>query len=389
VELGAEFIHGKPPQIWDLARQLGIEPTELVGENWCFVEGQLRSCDFFEQVDEILGKIDTSAPDESFLSFLERCCPGRDQEMAKSWATGYISGFHGADPARISLHSVASASKADEEIEAERAFRLPQGYQTLIKHFGDSLASAHVEISLNTVVQEVRCSRGRVNVTAQKLNQRAEYRASRVLITLPLPVLQAKSEPGSVCFVPALPAAKQNALARLAMGKVVRLVLRFRTRFWDDMCAPRSSKSFASLRFLFSREEWFPTWWTTLPDKLPLLVAWAPFQEAERLSGQSQAFVAERALRALARVFRVDLHQLESLLEKVYWHDWEQDPFSRGAYSYVMVGGDSAQRDLGAPVDGTLFFAGEATDVTGHNGTVHGALASADRAVREILAAMK
>jgi monoamine oxidase len=36
-------------------------------------------------------------------------------------------------------------------------------------------------------------------------------------------------------------------------------------------------------------------------------------------------------------------------------------------------------------VDDTLFFAGEATDVTGNNGTVHGAIASGKRAAQEIL----
>jgi uncharacterized protein with NAD-binding domain and iron-sulfur cluster len=34
-----------------------------------------------------------------------------------------------------------------------------------------------------------------------------------------------------------------------------------------------------------------------------------------------------------------------------------------------------------------LFFAGEATDCEGHNGTVHGAIASGKRAAQEILAA--
>jgi hypothetical protein len=43
------------------------------------------------------------------------------------------------------------------------------------------------------------------------------------------------------------------------------------------------------------------------------------------------------------------------------------------------------QHDLGVPVEGTLFFAGEATDVNGHNGTVHGALSSAARVAGEIL----
>ena len=46
---------------------------------------------------------------------------------------------------------------------------------------------------------------------------------------------------------------------------------------------------------------------------------------------------------------------------------------------------DGAQQALGAPVANVLFFAGEATDISGHNGTVHGAIASGYRAAEEIL----
>jgi monoamine oxidase len=73
------------------------------------------------------------------------------------------------------------------------------------------------------------------------------------------------------------------------------------------------------------------------------------------------------------------------LLAHAYWHDWQSNPFSRGAYSYVRAGGDNAQQVLADPVDNTLFFAGEATDISGHNGTVHGAIASSHRAAKQIL----
>lgn len=122
-----------------------------------------------------------------------------------------------------------------------------------------------------------------------------------------------------------------------------------------------------------------------MPDKLPIITGWAAFFEAQKLSGQSKAFVVERALQTLASLFAIGTREIKSLFEKAYCHDWDKDPFSRGAYSYVKVGGDSAQHDLGAPVENTLFFAGEATDDSGHNGTVHGALASAQRAVQKIL----
>jgi monoamine oxidase len=65
-------------------------------------------------------------------------------------------------------------------------------------------------------------------------------------------------------------------------------------------------------------------------------------------------------------------------------HDWNVDPYARGAYAYLPVNGLAAQQELAAPVENTLFFAGEAMSV-GHIGTVHGALESGQRAAKEIL----
>ena len=82
---------------------------------------------------------------------------------------------------------------------------------------------------------------------------------------------------------------------------------------------------------------------------------------------------------------RVDREFLSHELVDAYFHDWQSDPFSRGAYSYGAVGSDGANAALAHSLEDTLFFAGEATDATGHNGTVHAALASADRVTKEIL----
>jgi monoamine oxidase len=70
---------------------------------------------------------------------------------------------------------------------------------------------------------------------------------------------------------------------------------------------------------------------------------------------------------------------------RAYAHDWQLDPFARGAYSYVLVGGEAAREALAAPVDGMIWFAGEAT-AAGEGGTVAGALQTGMRAAREILA---
>jgi monoamine oxidase len=109
------------------------------------------------------------------------------------------------------------------------------------------------------------------------------------------------------------------------------------------------------------------------------------FRCAERLSSKSRDFVIDQCLRTLAALLHIGSEQIAQLLDAAYFHDWQSDPFSRGAYSYGAVGSDGAQQTLATPVENTLFFAGEATDTTGLNGTVHGAIASGRRAAREIL----
>src|SRR5512141_2615868 len=47
IELGAEFIHGKPPEVWKLLEESGTKITEVDGDNWCVEQQELRPCDFF------------------------------------------------------------------------------------------------------------------------------------------------------------------------------------------------------------------------------------------------------------------------------------------------------------------------------------------------------
>src|SRR5579864_4590882 len=133
----------------------------------------------------------------------------------------------------------------------------------------------------------------------------------------------------------------------------------------------------------FFPKMWFPTWWTAMPDTFPIITGWAPWQSAERLESESVPVVT-RALQTLGGLLGVGNTEMERFLEIAYFHDWQADPYSRGAYSYVKVGSADAPEGLSRPVKDTLFFAGEAADITGNNGTVHGAIASARRAVIEI-----
>ena len=91
------------------------------------------------------------------------------------------------------------------------------------------------------------------------------------------------------------------------------------------------------------------------------------------------------ALNSLADALGMDVRVLRRHLVRTFTHDWSADPYSRGAYSYPLVGGADAAEVLAKPLGGTLYFAGEATDAEGRNATVHGAVASGRRAAKQVL----
>lgn len=391
IALGAEFIHGKPAEIWQPLEQAGVERVEVEGRKWCVSGGRICPCDFSSQIDSILEQMDDSLPDESFLDFLARCCPNPAndprQEEAKQRVIGYVAGYDAADPAQVGVHWLVQGMRAEEALDGERAFRPKGGYGQLVELFRKQAASHNVVIRTGTVVERINWSPGRVEITANQGGASSAFRATRAVITLPLALLKAPAgETGAVEFTPPLPQQKLDALDRLETGKVMRVVLRFRQRFWEKISpATSQSETLSGLGFLFSQDEWFPTWWTAMPDGLPIITGWAPFPAGEWLSGQERLFVIRRALQSVGTLLGVAPQTLEGWLENAYFHDWQSDPFSRGAYTWGKVGADGAQQALGAPLDDTLFFAGEATDVTGNNGTVHGAIASGHRAAKEIL----
>lgn len=392
IELGAEFIHGKPPEIWDLLKAVHEPIAELEGDSWCSDHDSVYPCNFFGLVEDVLKKMDKSAPDESFLAFLDRCWknPTADpkREEARQRSIAYVSGFNAADPGLVGVHWLVKGMEAEEK-NGDRVFRSELGYEKLIEIFKQQLAQ--VPIELQAIVTAIRWKPGSVEVSGRGAKGEFTIEGRKVLVTVPLAVLQSKAgESGAIEFQPSLPAEKLSALEKLEMGKVIRVVLRFRHRFWDNLQPIEGhGRTLSRMSFLFTKDDWFPTWWTTMPSKLPIITGWAPFQSAERLSNQSEQFVLERALSSLPTVLGVaeDLVKREFL--GGYFHDWQSDPFSRGAYSYGKVGSDGAQQALADPIAGTLFFAGEATDTTGNNGTVHGAMSSGVRAAAQILGVIR
>jgi monoamine oxidase len=199
------------------------------------------------------------------------------------------------------------------------------------------------------------------------------------VITLPVGVLQARpEEPGGIRLRPDPPRIRE-ALDGLAMGSVLRVVFWFRELPWDP----------ERLSFLHLGGGPFNIWWSAYPLRCPLAVAWSGGPPAKPLAGRGRPEIGAAALAALAEQLGLSNRRVKSRVLGTWTHDWDADPHARGAYSYARVGGSQAAKTLARPVEGTLFFAGEATDTEGRTGTVEGALATGLRAARQVETALK
>lgn len=383
VELGAEFVHGKPPETWRYHRPGTIDLYEGDGSNWCSEQGRPGPCNFFEQVSKIMDRLsEHSGPDISFRQFLDEAGPVDD--CTRRHALNYVMGFHAADPCDASIASLARDTVAGEKIEGDRTFRIRQGYGALLDLLQDECERAATRIYLDHVVERIDWSGSVIRVEANHRRGKVEFFADLAIVTLPIGVFRLRpQEAGYIEFTPPL-AEKSRALDTIVSGRVMRISLIFSERIWTDRKLPKRDDP-KDLNFLFSDDPWFPTWWTQAPNPVPLLTGWSPALLSEPFVGQSLDFITDHALQSLSRLLSLSVDHLLQKLVSAYSHDWITDPFSRGAYSYARVGGLESFHELAQPLANKLYFAGEATEFTGHHGTVHGAIASGDRVAEEIL----
>jgi hypothetical protein len=349
--------------------------------------------------------------DVSVEAFLARAAQEVSEE-ARIFARMRVEGFEAADPARASARAIAEDWGGEGAANAGH-FRLQGGYGALLDAIAGALSGSRVELRLRSVVRAVRWKRGAVEVEGIRprdegggMGDEGEgvsrkspllpeegcprsgrgggrnflITARRAIVTLPVGVLQLPSRaPGAVRFTPSLKE-KRSALNGLVSGAVIKAALLFRTPFWEELDRAR----YRGVSFFHSPGAAFPTFWTALPERAPLLIAWAGGPKAARLSGATVPEIVRQAVTSLESIFGAKAG-IEKRLAAFWVHDWQQDPFARGAYTYVAVGGHGARRALAEPLRDTLFFAGEAVDVEGEHTTVAGALQSGSRAARQVL----
>ncbi|HEY7374482.1 MAG TPA: NAD(P)/FAD-dependent oxidoreductase [Polyangia bacterium] len=390
VEAGAEFVHGRPPNLMRAlaaaGARLGLQRPrhqrprrdggDLSGKVWMQAQAVLD-----DLPREDVAVIDVLRRPE----FARRLSPA-----AREMVIGFVEGFNASDVTRVSARGLAEQADATKAEGGDAAHRVRDGYDRLVNHLAAPLARRAGALRLATVVTEVRWrGGGAVELVARGAlgGPPGRVRARAALITLPLGVLQApRAAAGAVRFVPALPRAKRAAIDRLAMGNVVKVVLRLRQPVGTGVLAPLGRE----MSFVHLGRAPVPTWWVPRPFPPTLLVGWVAGRRADAFAARYRDAAARlrAALAGLARAIGASAAALTAAVEDARVFTWADDPFARGAYSWIPVGGIDAPAALGAPIDGRLFFAGEATDTVGDPGTVHGAMTTGARAAAEIIAAL-
>jgi monoamine oxidase len=384
IEMGAEFIHGRPEATFSLVQKAGIAVVERAGSRWFFQHGKIlprARAAILTRIQRAMERAGPPRRDISFQAYIERDLRRRLSPDERTFALRMVEGYDAANPERVSARAIVE-EWTGEGTANDASFRPLGGYGALMGALTRELEGSEVRLQLQSAVRTIRWKRGRVEVEGTFLGKPFRERAARAIVTLPLGVLQlARGAAGAVRFAPALEQKKQ-ALHTLGSGPVARLALRFRTAFWEEVDDCR----YRDAGFFQSADAAFPTFWTALPLRVPLLIAWAGGPRAALMADADTSEKVRRALASL-RAFFGDRVDVESQLEAAWHHDWQSDPYARGAYSWVAVGGSRARKALAAPLANTLYFAGEATDYEGEAGTVAGALQSGVRTARELLKA--
>ena len=357
-EFGAEFIHGDNVATWELVRKLSLSTT--VASLWSgrrvWYDNAVRRADDLTTLHPQIAVLatlenDIMAYDGPDISFSEWLSQRNVTDLVRHIAD--IRYIHSAamTPERASMHALRDDMRATVALGGQD-HHIDSGYAPIITALAE-----HLNIHLETVVRAIHDHDTHCTVVCDH----AELKARRVLVTIPLALLKART----IEFHPELPTDKLHAIDNLDMLGGAKVILKFTERFWPQ-----------DMTFL-SLEDPAPVWWTIAQDA-PYLFGFFTGLRADRLVSHPEPI--EMCLGVLCRAFG---DAPRAYLQHSHIVDWSNDPWSRGAYSSVPVGQQGLRTYLAAP-HGSVHFAGEATALDGQSASVHGALVSGIRAAKEI-----
>jgi monoamine oxidase len=237
-------------------------------------------------------------------------------------------------------------------------WRVRRGYGALMAAYG-----ASCPLALNTQVTLIDHSGKRVRIETSQ----GTLTAGKVIVTVPTNLIADEA----IRFHPALPA-KIEAARGLPLGLADKVMLAL-----DD---PESLPKDGNLRGATMRTEMGS--FHLRPFGRPCIEGFFGGSFAQALEDAGDGALAAEAIDEIVALLGSDFRRK---LKPLIGTRWAHDPFARGSYSHALPGHAGARAVLAAPIDGRLFFAGEATSPNFFS-TAHGARDSGERAAGEVLA---
>ena len=367
-EGGAEFVHGEAPVTRALVREAGLPLLPTGGTRWVARDGTFSQSDsptpHAGEFYQALAELDGDLPVGEFLE--KQFADPKYRELRQS-ITRMVEGYDAADPAR------ASTLALREEWMGRglgQQGRIAGGYGALIDFLERACRERGAAIHFGAALKAVKESGTGI---AACCDGGGRHEADAAILSVPLPLLTEIELP---------PAAREKvaASADIGYGNVIKILLRFRTKWWTRI----GGRDLSDLSFLLSSAA-VPTWWTQRLADHPVLTGWLGGPRTASAAGLSASELVEKGLASLAEIFALPLGDLRRELVASRAINWQNDPFARGAYSYATPRTRQAQQTLAKP-NGPLFFSGEALYAGRDMGTVEAALASGLETVRTVLA---
>jgi monoamine oxidase len=372
IDLGASWIHGiKGNPVTALAQaarahtvttsyesgMLHIDPALIAQGVTDTNEDKMEA--LFERAMRRAAKLDEDVSMQAAIDAYVKSTPLTDAKRAQLdfHLSSHYEQEYGGSTAQMSAQTID-----DNEVFPGDDALFPGGYTQIVRYLAKGL-----DIHLNQPVTRVEWAGAKAVIT---MKDGSSLTADQVLVTVPLGVLKADA----ITFDPPLPQPKTAAIARLGMGLLNKLWLRFDRVFWP--------KTYDWHEYLSPRKgEWAE--WVSLAkvDDTPVLLGFSAADHAQGLEAKSDSEVVAEAMKALRTMFGSSAPDPIA----AQFTRWRSDPYALGSYSFNAVGSSNADREaLAKPEGARLHFAGEALS-TLYPGTVHGALLSGRRAATNLL----
>ena len=370
VETGPEFIHGHLKETIGLLKKYHIPFEPIHGKMYRVQDGKIiENYELADGWDQLLDKMKSIDEDLPLNEFLEKYFPGNKSDILRKAAIRFAEGFDLADTKRASTKALIM----EWEHEESGQFHIPSGYGALVHSAEKEFIDLGGKIYLNHWVKRVDWESGVITLS---VNNHILFHLDKLIVTLPLSLLNQTLFPSeSVVFHPSIDE-KQKAFNQIGFGTVVKLVMIWHSPFWKSLIP--------DAQFIIA-DEFIPTWWIQYPQNIPVLTGWMGGPKAEKYSGKPDSFFLEKALETLSSLFSVSMEKIKQELKDVRIFNWKNNPWSRGAYSYSLVGSGPAKAICRESIQKRIYFAGEAYYDGPFPGTVESAVVSGLETAKQLL----